>query len=413
MARTPRRIVVIGAGLAGAHVSLRLRDLGYGGELILVGEEEHAPYDRPPLSKAVLTGELEHTVLPHEWGELGVSLASGRRALWLDPAQRTVGLSSGVELTYEGLVLATGGAPVRLPGPGEQLTLRTLDDAWALRDRLRPGAHIAIVGASWIGAEVATAALAAGCRVTCVDAGPEPLGQALGAEVGALTRPWWDGADLRTGTGVRSVEDGGLILADGAELAADAVVVGIGVRPATAWLEGSGIALDRGVLVDPWLRSSAPGVVALGDTAVVESRRYGRRLRTEHWDDAVRAAGVAAATLLRGGAEPDPTDPVHDPVPYFWSNQFGHLLQFAGSHMPGDERVVRSATGVRGFSVGWFAEGRLTALLAVDRPRDLAQARKIVDADRDIDLVRFADAAVPLVDCVVTSADLTRPAPTG
>ncbi|HMA47977.1 MAG TPA: NAD(P)/FAD-dependent oxidoreductase, partial [Frankiaceae bacterium] len=236
------RVVVVGAGLAGARACEELRRQGYAGRLTLVGAEPHPPYDRPPLSKALLRGETDDTTLPVDL--TGVQVLLGRRASGLRPGRLE---TDGGVLDWDGLVLATGAHPVRLPGDGPQRVLRTVDDARALRAALRPGARVAIVGAGWIGAEVATAAAGAGCAVTVVEAGPAPLAQALGEQVGAWSARWYEqaGVELRTGTGVAAVTGDGLALADGTWLAADVVLVGVGVRPATGWLEGSGLALDR------------------------------------------------------------------------------------------------------------------------------------------------------------------------
>ena len=206
------------------------------------------------------------------------------------------------EHRFDRLVLATGATPVGLPGGGRQRFLRTMDDALALRALLRPGLRLAIVGAGWIGAELATAAAAGGCEVTVLEAAPAPLAAALGAQLGALTAPWYAeaGVELRLGQQVASVEPGGLALAGGGWLPADEVVTAVGVRPEVGWLDGSGIAIDNGVAADEQLRTSLPGVFAVGDCMAFWSLRYRRRLRFEHWDVALRAPAVAAVNLLGG-----------------------------------------------------------------------------------------------------------------
>jgi NADPH-dependent 2,4-dienoyl-CoA reductase/sulfur reductase-like enzyme len=296
--------------------------------------------------------------------------------------------------TYDHLILATGSVPVALPGPGPQRFLRTYDDALALRALLRPGLRLAIVGAGWIGAELATAAAAAGCQVTVVEAGPAPLAVALGAAAGARTAPWYEqaGVELRTGTAVASVEPGGLALAAG-WLAADEVVTAIGVRPAVGWLAGSGVALDNGVAVDPGLRASRPGVYAAGDCAAFESLRFGTRLRVEHWETALHAPEVVAANIL-GGAE------VYDPVPYFWSEQFGRMVQYTGHHTAADRLVWRGDPEAASWSACWLAgeTSRLTAALTVNRPRDLLQARRLIAAGAEVDPARVADPGIALKD---------------
>ena len=274
------------------------------------------------------------------------------------------------EYPYDRLVVATGATPIVLPGPGRQRFLRTHEDALELRDRLRPGVRLAVVGAGWIGAELATAAAARGCQVTVVEGGPAPLAAAIGAEVGGRTVPWYAaaGIELRTSVLVESVEDGGLALRGGGWIPADEVVTAVGVRPAVGWLAGSGLALDNGVAVDPGLRTSAPNVFAAGDCASFESLRYGRRLRFEHWDIALRAPEVVAANVLGG-------DEVYDPVPYSWSEQFGRMMQYAGYHAAADRLIWRGpAEGdSEPWTACWLAGDRLVALLAVDRPRDLSR----------------------------------------
>lgn len=368
------RIVVVGGGLAASRSCAALRRQGHDGDVVLIAAEPHMPYDRPPLSKGMLHGTCTDTTLPADLAGLGVQIQLGTAATALRPGKRAVTTVSG-EVTYDGLVIATGSRPVRLPGQGEQLLLRTVDDARVLRDRLVPGARIVVIGASWIGAEVVTAAITAGCRVTCLEAGP--AAQVFGAKVADRFLPWWVGVDLRCGTAVARVEDGGVRLEDGTLVPADTVVTGIGVQPETGWLEGSGLQLDRGVVVDERLRA-APGIVAVGDVAARWSPRWNRRLRITHWDDASTGPAVAVASLLAGGD----TGPAYDPVPYFWSDQFGHKLQYLGQLGTEDKPEFCEPADGRGWSVAWFdAERRLTAVLAVDRPRDIAQARRLLAAD--------------------------------
>jgi NADPH-dependent 2,4-dienoyl-CoA reductase/sulfur reductase-like enzyme len=376
----PRRIVVAGAGVGAVRTIAQLRRRGWDGELVLLGAEPHLPYDRPPLSKAVLAGERDATTLRFDPAALRVDVRLSTPATGLDRAARCVRTAAG-EVPFDRLLVATGARPIRLPGAGPQLTLRTVDDALALRGQLRPGARVVLVGASWIGAEVATAALGRGCQVTCLEAGPAPLAQALGPELGASFLPWWRDVDLRLGAGVASIEPGEVVLADGGTVPADVVVVGVGVRPETGWLEASGLQLDRGVVVDEHLRATEPGVVALGDVAARWSPRAGARLRVEHWEDAGSAGAVAAGTLL--AADGDEL-PVHDPVPYFWSDQFGHKVQYVGAHAPDDRTVERDGGERPGRTVTWLDDaGRVTAVLTVDRARESGAAQLAV-AERRI-----------------------------
>jgi 3-phenylpropionate/trans-cinnamate dioxygenase ferredoxin reductase subunit len=384
-------VVVVGAGLAGVRTVEALRGRGFNGRITLIGEERHRPYDRPPLSKAVLLGDADTSFVEADLAAMEVDF-------W--PGVSAKSLRSGVvettegELGYDGLVIATGAKPITLPGDGPQHVLRTLDDAHELRAMLVPGARVAIIGAGWIGAEVATAARRAGCVVTVVEAGPAPLATAVGAELGARTELWYDGIDLRLETMVDSVDEGGVRLVGGEFVEAHVVVTGIGVRPAIGWLADADIDLHNGVVTDEYLRASLPNTVAVGDCAAWWSRRWQTRLRIEHWDTALNAPEVAAASLL--GEEV-----AYDPVPYFWSEQFGHMVQYAGHHPAGERLVYRGDPGGKWSAVWLTGDDALAAVLAVDRPRDLVQGRRIIDAGHRLDVERLVDPEVSLRDCVV------------
>ncbi|MEV5503754.1 FAD-dependent oxidoreductase [Nonomuraea fuscirosea] len=384
-------VVVVGAGLAGLRTVEALRGRGFGGRITLMGEERHRPYDRPPLSKAVLKGDADTSFVDTDLEALEVDFWPGvsAKSLRAGVVETTEG-----EIGYDGLVIATGAEPIRLPGDGLQHVLRTLDDAHELRAVLVPGARVAIIGAGWIGAEVATAARRAGCEVTVIESAPAPLTTAVGAEIGARTVPWYDGIDLRLGAMVDAVDEGGVRLVGGEFVEAHVVVTGIGVRPAVGWLADADIDLHNGVVTDEHLRASLPGTVAVGDCAAWWSRRWGTRLRVEHWDTALNAPDVAAATLLGEEA-------VYDPVPYFWSEQFGHMIQYAGHHPAGERLVYRGEPEGKWSAVWLTADDTLAAVLAVDRPRDLVQGRRIIDAGHRLDTERLVDPQVSLRDCVV------------
>ncbi|HEY5990834.1 MAG TPA: FAD-dependent oxidoreductase, partial [Streptosporangiaceae bacterium] len=402
-----QQVVIAGAGLAGSRTAEELRARGFPGRITIIGAERRMPYDRPPLSKKLMMGELNDTTLAADLAALGVEVRLGETALELrDGVLRT----DRGEHAFGAIVLATGATPARLPGRGPQRVLRTLDDALALRSVLRPGTRLAVVGAGWIGAELATAATRRGCQVTVVEAASAPLAVALGAQVGAKTVAWYaaSGVDLRLGQPVASVEPGGLALPGGGWLVADEVVTAIGVRPTVGWLADSGVVLDNGVAVDTQLRASVPGVYAAGDCAAFVSRRYGRRLRVEHWDSALHAPEVVAANILGGNEE-------YDPVPYFWSEQFGRTVQYAGHHSGSDRLLWRGDPQAREWSACWLAgpsEGRagpgqgqadgrgelLVAVLAVGRPRDLLQGRRLIAARSVVDPIRLSDPAVPIRD---------------
>ncbi|SEL22488.1 NADPH-dependent 2,4-dienoyl-CoA reductase, sulfur reductase [Nonomuraea pusilla] len=386
-----KHVVVVGAGLAGVRSVEALRARGFAGRITLIGQERHRPYDRPPLSKAVLLGDADSSFVDTDLSALEVDFWAGvsAKALRDGAVETTEG-----DLGYDGLVIATGAEPITLPGDGPQHVLRTLDDAHELRALLVPGARVAVIGAGWIGAEVATAARRAGCAVTVIEAGEAPLAHALGPELGARTTGWYEGVDLRLGTMVHEVREGGVELVGGEFVDAHVVVTGIGVRPAVEWLASAEIDLHNGVVTDEHLRTSLPNVVAAGDCAAWWSRRFQSRLRVEHWDTALHAPEVAAATLLG-------EDAVYDPVPYFWSEQFGHMLQYAGHH-PAGERLVYRGEPEGKWSACWLTAGdTLAAVLAVDRPRDLVQGRRIIEAGHRLDAERLVDPDVALRDCVV------------
>jgi len=384
--------VVAGAGLAGLRTAQELRERGFAGPITLIGAESRPPYDRPPLSKKVLTEPGLDPSLQADFAALGVDFRPDETATRLGD----VLVTNRGEHRFDHLVLATGALPVTLPGQGRQRLLRTYDDALALRGLLRPGQRrkalrLAIVGAGWIGAELATAAVAYGCQVTVVEAGPAPLAGAIGAPVGARTAGWYAaaGVDLRVATAVEAVQPGGLALAGGEQIEADEIVTAVGVRPATRWLEGSGVRLENGVAVDAGLRTSRPGVYAVGDCAAFESRRFGRRLRFEHWDVALHAPEVVAANVLGD-------DEAYDPVPYFWSEQFGRMVQYVGYHGDAESLVWRGDPAEPTWAACWLAAGRLVAVLTVDRPRDILQARRLIASATPVDPARLTDAALPV-----------------
>jgi 3-phenylpropionate/trans-cinnamate dioxygenase ferredoxin reductase component len=381
------RVVVVGAGLAGLRTAEELRERGFTDPITLIGAESRPPYDRPPLSKKVLTESDLDPSLQADFAALDVDFRPDEAATGLGEALVT---NRGA-YPFGHLVLATGALPVTLPGEGRQRVLRTYDDALALRDLLRPGLRLTIVGAGWIGAELATAAVAHGSQVTVVEAGPAPLASAIGAPVGAQTARWYAeaGVDLRVATAVEAVRPGGLALAGGEQIVADEIVTAVGVRPATRWLEGSGVRLENGVAVDACLRTSRPGVYAVGDCAAFESRRFGRRLRFEHWDVALHAPEVVAANMLGG-------DEAYDPVPYFWSEQFGRMVQYVGYHGDAEDLVWRGDPAEPTWAACWLKAGRLVAMLTVGKPRDLLQARRLIAAATPVDAARLADPAVPV-----------------
>ncbi|WP_246260151.1 NAD(P)/FAD-dependent oxidoreductase [Streptomyces typhae] len=382
--------------MAGVQTAVALREQGFTGTVTVIGAEPHPPYDRPPLSKAVLLGTADGSAFDIDFEALGIALRLGVYVTGVRPADHELDTAAG-PVAYDSLVLATGAEPILLPGsegvPGVHV-LRTLDDAERLRPVLAERHDVVVVGAGWIGAEFATAAREAGCAVTVVEAADRPLAGALPAEVAAPMTAWYAdaGVALRTRARVRRVEPGAVFLDDGTRLPAGAVVVGIGARPATAWLAGSGIALGihHEVLADDHLRTSAPDVYAVGDCASFPSGRYGERLLVHHWDNAVQGPRTVASTVI------GETPAVYDPVPYFWSEQFGRFVQYAGHHAPGDELIWRGDPTTPAWTVCWLRDGALSALLAVGRPRDLAQARKLIESSTPLDPTLAADPSIPL-----------------
>ena len=395
----PDSVVVVGAGLAGTYAVAGLRQRGFDGHLVLVGAEKHRPYDRPPLSKAVLAGASP----PSLEGDLGIDLDDlcdevllGERAALLEPGHLVGG--RGWEEPAEAVVLACGALPVVPRGWDGVVTLRTVDDAEQLRASLVPAARVVVVGAGWIGAEVAGAAAAQGCDVTVVEALDSPLARELGS-AGELTRPWYEQAGVRLLTGCRVVAARAdrVDLDDGRRLAADVVLAAVGVSPDVAWATGQ----PGGVRVGSDLRAQeplGPQVLAAGDCALRWSPRYSAWAARGHWEEAMLAGDAVARSLLGEHV-------VHDPPPYVFSTQLGREVALVGLPAPHARHVVRGdPSSPQGWALGWVEPGedgdRLVALLAVDRPRDVAQVRRALGAvptgGVPIDPAALADPGRPL-----------------
>jgi NADPH-dependent 2,4-dienoyl-CoA reductase/sulfur reductase-like enzyme len=382
------RIAVVGASLAGVNAAATLRVEGFDGALVVFGDEPHAPYDRPPLSKQLLAGEwdLDRIGLQFDRAALDVELRTGVRAAALDARRRALTLDGGTEEIFDGIVLATGATPRRLPGPQPAgvHVLRTVDDALALRAELDAGPdRVAVIGAGFIGAEVAATCRQRGLQVSLIEALPWPLGRVLGEDVGRLLADLHraHGVDVRLGVGVDrlDVDDAGrvraVVLADGTAIEASVVVVGIGVQPATGWLEGSGLVLDDGVVCDETLLA-APGITAAGDLARWPHRGFDEVLRVEHWDHAIDSGRAAARRLLCSDQEAVP----YVPVPWFWSDQYDRKIQLAGRAAPHDEAALLGGSFAEGrVAVAYRRGDRVIGVLGVNRPRQVVQGRMLIE----------------------------------
>jgi 3-phenylpropionate/trans-cinnamate dioxygenase ferredoxin reductase component len=399
-------MVVVGGGLAGAKAAETLREEGFGGRLVLVAEEPERPYERPPLSKDYLNGSKERDVIyvhAADWyAEHDVELRSGVRAVALDPGAHEVELDDGERLGYRALLLATGAAPRRLPLPGAELAgvhyLRTAADSDELRAALAPGDRsVVVVGAGWIGLEVAAAARTYGNAVTVVEPQPQPLRAVLGDEIGAVFARLHreKGVDLRLSTGVREFRGDGArvraVVTDAGEVAADVVVVGVGVAPRTELAEAAGLEVANGVVVDASLRTSAPDVYAAGDIAFWPHPRYGRRIRVEHWANALNGGPAAARAML--GREV-----TYDRLPYFFTDQYDLGMEYSGLSGADASVVCRGNPDGGEFIAFWLEEGRVQAAMNVNVWDVTDDLQALVRANRPVDADRLADTDVPLKD---------------
>jgi NADPH-dependent 2,4-dienoyl-CoA reductase/sulfur reductase-like enzyme len=380
-------VTIVGASLAGLRGAETLRNDGYDGRITVIGEETATPYDRPPLSKQLLSGkwEVDRTVLyrAERLAELDLDLQLGVRATGLDLRDRALELDGGRRMPFDALLVATGSSPRLLPNTPSLdglYTLRTLEDSLAIRREFESGPRVVVVGAGFIGAEVAATARERGLEVTMIEALPVPLGRVLGEEMGALCGAIHrdHGVDLRLGVGVDGFDGDERVervrLSDGSAVEADVVIVGVGVAPNTAWLDGSGLTIDNGVVCDATCLA-APGVSAAGDVARWPNHRFDEVARVEHWDHAIDMGAHAARRLLQSDAEAT----AFTPVPFFWSDQYDRKIQLAGRPRPDDE--VHIATGTleeRRFAALYGRAGKLVAVLGINRPRHVAQYRQLI-----------------------------------
>ncbi len=379
-------VAIVGASVAGMHAAHTLRREGFEGRISVIDADPNRPYDRPPLSKQVLAGEWEpdRIVLPAANEDLGIDWHLGQRAERLDLDRRTVSLAGGDAVAFDAAVIATGASARRLPGQPDLEgvhVLRTLDDCLAVRHHLDAGPRrVVVVGAGFIGAEVAATCRERGHEVTMLEVADVPLERALGPIIGEVCADLHreHGVDLRLGTGITgfvgSQRVEAVTLDDGTSVEADVVVVGVGVTPNTAWLEGSGLELADGVVCDETLLA-APGVVAAGDLARWPSARYGELLRVEHWETAVQQGEAAARRLLADGSNAQP----FDPVPWFWSDQYDRKIQLAGrSGADHDVELVHGSFDEKRFVVLYGRDGVASGVLGFNRPRHVMQLRQLV-----------------------------------
>jgi 3-phenylpropionate/trans-cinnamate dioxygenase ferredoxin reductase subunit len=409
--------VIVGAGLAGAKAAQTLREEGFDGPVVLLGEESEHPYERPPLSKGYLLGKDERDTVyvhpPRWYAEHGVDLRLGVAVTAIDPAGHEVTLADGSRIGYEKLLLTTGSSPRRLPVPGADLDgvhhLRRLADSDRMKEAFESASRVVVIGAGWIGLETTAAARAAGAEVTVLETAELPLLRVLGREVSQIFAELHTGhgVDLRFGVQVAEITgDGGrangVLLADGSRITADAVVVGVGITPNVQLADAAGLEVDNGVLVDSHLRTSHPDVHAAGDVANAFHPMLGKHIRVEHWANAVNQPQAAAKAMLG-------QDVAYDRVPYFFTDQYDLGMEYTGYVEPGgyDEVVFRGRRDTREFIAFWLAEGRVLAGMNVNVWDVTDPIRALVTSRRQVDATRLADSDVPLGDL------LDRPASAG
>ncbi len=389
-----KRIAVVGASLAGLRAAEFIRRAKFEGELVLIGGEVHPPYDRPPLSKEVLRGEREPERIAlrrRSYDELNLQLLLGQRAVSLDTVKREIRLDGGTVVSFDGLVIATGGEVRELPHQPRLngiYTLRTLDDALAIRAAFARKPRVAVIGAGFIGAEVAASARQLGLDVTMIEALQAPLAQSLGPRLGRILQEAHERRGVRVLCGRRVEGFGGtdriesVLLDDGTRVGCDVVVVGIGVSPAVSWLADSGIELDDGVRCDETLASNVPGIVAAGDVASWYNPLFEERMRVEHWTTAVEQARHAVGSLLAPPGEAKP----FESVPMFWSDQFDIKIQGVGRPKPTDDLVLAGGTPESEQFVALYGRaGRLVGALAFNEPPKLVQLRALIGKRGGID----------------------------
>jgi 3-phenylpropionate/trans-cinnamate dioxygenase ferredoxin reductase subunit len=405
---TSETFVIVGAALAGAKGAEALRDQGFDGRLVLIGEEPERPYERPPLSKGYLSGKEDREsvfVHPQHWyAEHQVDLRLSVAATRIDRDARQVELSDGTTVGYDKLLLTTGASPRRLPVPGADADgvhyLRTIGDSEKIRALLADGVRLAVIGAGWIGLEVSAVAREAGAQVTVVEMAELPLLRVLGPEVAQVFADLHRSHDvdlrLKTQLSAISTENGratGLTLADGSQITADAVLAGVGAAPNTELASAAGLEVDDGILVDAGLRTSDPDIFAAGDVANAVHPLLGKRIRVEHWANALKQPKTAATSMLGGEAS-------YVDLPYFYTDQYDLGMEYVGFVEPGgyDEVVFRGDVAEREFIAFWLSGGRVLAGMNVNVWDVTDPIKALISSRAVIDRQRLADPAVPLTE---------------
>ncbi len=395
--------VIVGASLAGGRAAETLRQEGFDGRIILIGAEPERPYERPPLSKEVMRGEAPDDKVylrpPEFYAEQDIELRLGAPAERLDPRERSIVLSSNEYLRYDRLLITTGAKVRRLDVPGGDLPgvyyLRTIADTRAIRDAARSASRAVVIGAGFIGAEVAASFRVMGLDVAVLEVLPVPLQRVLGEDVGRLYAQIHreHGVDLRLGEGIAEFRGAGrveeVVTSSGRRIACDLAVVGVGVQPEVDWLHGSGVEVQNGVVVDELCATNLPGVYAAGDVANWWHPLLGERLRVEHWENA-QNQGIAAAKSMLGKGEP------YAPVPYFWSDQYDLTLQYVGHATGQDEVIFRGPRDPHHLLAFYLRDGRLRAAIGVNRPRDITAARRLIRSGGEVTREQLADEQVDL-----------------
>jgi 3-phenylpropionate/trans-cinnamate dioxygenase ferredoxin reductase subunit len=410
-------LVIVGASLAGGGAAATLRQEGFDGRVVLIGAEQQPPYERPPLSKEYLRGEFPFErvlVQPSDfYDENGIETRFGVRATRVDAAEKVVELDGGERVAYDKLLVATGGRNRRFRIPGMDLegiySLRTVADSDRIRAEISPGRRAVVVGMGFIGSEVAASLRQSGVDVVVVDRNEVPLRRVLGEEVGRVI----EGIHRDHGTSmifedtVAAFEGVGRVeratTARGRRIECDFVVVGLGVEPVTDLLADTGAEIDNGVVVDEYLRTGVEGIYAAGDVANHYHPVFGRRIRVEHWQNALKQGPVAARNMLD-------KDKPYDEVPWFWSDQYEHNLQYAGFHTEWDELVVRGSMEERNFVAFYRKERRVLAAVALNRGRDLRRSMPLIKAREPIDAARLCDLDVDLRALASVAGTLTSAA---